>query len=440
MKTRVLQRMAGLLLLVSLLLAPLGAAQDDNPTIGILSTGFDYSRTATGALLDVLQGYEFISAEERPALDNREDIRGENLNIFWGNADRDAADISVVAQAAIDKAPDVLVVHATTLAQTAANLTNDMTDPPIVLFTSVSDPYGAGLAQARCLKQPHITGVQWVQDYNVVFDALLMQQPELETVGVIFGIGAASERVAADAVATAAERGINATEASVVGLSDLAIATDGLVSKGVDAIIMPASNMLLPGSGIVVEAAQDAGIPVVTPMLMSIYEGVTMGIGHYRYLEEGYTLGRILAGWLNGEVDIARTGISKISDVAVGLNLNSAQLADIEMSEELIAMADLVLVGDTFQMSAKLIKDQFPQLAAFPDEMVLMMVQASGLEGVEVVEDRIQIPIAQLEDSTDLNSAAFALDAEGDAAAIAALQCTDEMIAEQQAALDAASE
>ena len=194
-------------------------------------------------------------------------------------------------------------------------------------------------------------------------------------------------------------------------MSDLALATDGLVSKGVDAIILPASPLIMPGGGIVVEAARDAAIPVVTPMLTSIYEGVTLGIGHYRLLEEGYAVGRILAGWLNGEVDIATTGISTISDVAFGLNLNSAQMADIEVPEELIALADTVLVGDHVQMSAKIVKDQYPQMAEFPDEMVLMLVQAAGIPGVEVVEDKLQMPVSVLTaESSEFNTSAFMLD------------------------------
>ena len=424
-------------LLLLLLLLPLSTAQDSKPTIALLSMGYEYSQFQTGALLDTLLGYEFITAEERATLEGREDIEGEKLNIFWGISDRSAADANIVVENAMDREPDAVVIFATTMAQMAANMTSDIEDPPALFFTAVADPYGAGVADASCIKPAHITGVQSVQDYDVVFDALLMQQPEIDSVGLLLATGdQVSESGAAAAVRAAEALGISTTEASVVDLSDLALATDGLVSKGVDAIVMPASVLLLPGGGIVVEAAKDAGIPVVTPMLTSIYEGVTMGIGHYRLLEEGYAIGRILAGWLNGEVDIASTGISQISDVAFGLNLNSAQLAGIEVPEELLAMADTVLVGDQVQMSAKMVKDQYPQMAEFPDEMVLMLVQAAGLEGVEIVENRIQMPLAVLAgESSEFNTSTFTVDMEADAAYVAGLHCTDEMIAQQQAAL-----
>ena len=192
-----------------LLLAPVGSAQNDNPTIAILSMGYEYSGFPIGALLDTLLGYEFITADERATLEGREDLEGEKLNIFWGASNRSISDANIVVENAIDRDPDVLVVFGTVMTQIAANITNDMTDPAILLFTAVADPYasGLGVAEASCLKPPHITGVQSARDYAVVLDALLMQQPDLSSIGVLLASGdPVSENGAAAASKAAAER------------------------------------------------------------------------------------------------------------------------------------------------------------------------------------------------------------------------------------------
>lgn len=424
-----------------LLLAPMTAAQDDKPTIGILSMASEYYEFHYSAILDMLGGYGLINEEERAALNNREDIQGEHLNIFWGIAELgDVADASLALEAALDKDPDAIITLSAIVTQLASNLTRDLPDPPIVLFTAVSDPYSAGLAQASCLKPAHVTGTQSVQNFEIVVDALLTQNPDLQTIGVIHASGDANSESAAAAAALAAQaRGVNVESAAVVGVSDLAFATDGLATRGVDAIILATSILISGGTGIVVETASDAGLPVSTASMGSIYTGATIAVGNYRTNEEGYSVTRILIGWLNGEVDIAQTGIDAITDVALGLNLSSASLAQIAVTDALLAEADGVIDGDMYRMSPRMVRDQMPQFAEFSDEMILMVVQAADIPGVEIADGKIVMPLAGvIGEATGFAASNYVADPEADAAIIASLQCTDEMIAQQQAELDSA--
>ena len=433
-----LPRGGGVILLLLLLLAPMASAQDSNPSIAILGFPLEVSQLQTSALLDVLQGYGMINQDERDALNEYEDVAGESLTIAWGSADLDLADANIVVERAIDQGADALITFSTSMSQMAVNLTRDMPNPPVIIF-KVADPYAAGLADATCIKPAHVTGTHASHDYEFIFDVLQLQFPDLGTVGVLYSLGhAVGEEGQRKATAVAQSRGIEAISASVAEIGEVGLAADGLISKEVDAIIMPSSAFITAAMPIAVEAAKESSVPVVTPTLGTIFLGVTFGIGNYRSLQEGYDVGRVLVAWLNGEADIARTGINTITDTALGVNLNSAALAEIDVSEELIAMADAIVVGDQYQMSPKMARDAF-QYMDLPDEMIMMIVQAANIPDLEIVEDRLQVPLAALlGEAAGFATGSFSPNPEMDAAFVDSLQCSDEMIAEQQAELDAA--
>ena len=217
------------------------------------------------------------------------------------------------------------------------------------------------------------------------------------------------------------------------------MATDGLISKGVELIIVPVSLTLDPGYGIVTQAAAEADLPVVVSAQMGVLSGPTFGIGQERSVLQGTDTGRILAAWLNGDLNIAATGINHIVDVGIALNMDSAAMVNLEFNEELIAMADGIVVDGSWEVGLDQIREVMPQFTAFSDEMMLALLDTMNLPGITVVEGRVRVPVAMVMGTSQAAvSGTYEHDPEGDAAFIASLQCTDEMIAEQQAALDAA--
>ncbi len=101
------------ILLFVLLLAPLATAQDnDNPTVAILrfgnAVGEDISSTESG-VLDMLEAYEYISAEERAELAGRAPLEGDNISIVWGDAAFEFANAAPVVDNALDQGADALV-------------------------------------------------------------------------------------------------------------------------------------------------------------------------------------------------------------------------------------------------------------------------------------------------------------------------------------------
>jgi len=102
---------------------------------------------------------------------------------------------------ALDQGADVLVTLGTPVTLVAVNTTQDMDEPPPVLFTAVHNPYLAGIADASCIKPAHVTVSEIETSYEYVFDALRKQDPALNVIGTIYDTAAASGEYGVDRIA-----------------------------------------------------------------------------------------------------------------------------------------------------------------------------------------------------------------------------------------------
>ena len=188
--------------------------------------------------------------------------------------------------------------------------------------------------------------------------------------------------------------GISVETAGVTGLADLRAAADSLMQKGAQAIVLPIDSLTTQGLPIIVTVANENGVPVFHPSLGSIYYGATIGAGYSAFYQNGVNVGRTLAFYLNGEIDVARTAIHVATGRGLGINLDSANLQGVEVASDLVRDADVVMEGGApTRVSAR----------------TLQQIRRRG----------VIIPQAQRQ--------------EADEEFFASLQCTDDMIAAQQA-------
>ena len=390
--------------LLYLLAAPAAFAQDDDkPLIAILGYGWYPSYEVTeGAIFDMLQSYGFISADENARLSEREDLESGKIDIFWVDPGRGRDEISIAVENAIDQEPDVLVTLSSWLTQAAINVTQDMDDPPPVLFASVSYPYRYGIAESPCIKPDHVTGSESLTRYDYVMSLLKIQNPDIAKIGTVFNSSEEGGSWGVERITRlAAEYGIEVEAEGLAQLSDIRPAADALIDKGIEAFVLPRDHYTSQGLPVIAIVANEAGIPVFHPSMGAIYYGATIGAGFYLYYEDGVVLGRMLVAYLNGELDIAATAISQQSSQGLGVNLDAAFVQGIDLPDDLMEQADVVIEGG--------------DLASVTPELQLVLAQ----RGVVVpMEDRI----------------------DDDRAFLAALECTPERIAAEQAELDARAE
>ena len=391
-------RSTTLLLLVSLLvmLLPAGAQDDDTPTIGVLRYSLSSNlRLSDQALLDMLEAYGYLNNAERAVLEEENDLYGEKLNIIWRNAGSDLPTANIMVDEALDRGVDVLLTVSTSVTQIAVNATRDMEDPPAILFNIVSAPYISGIADAPCIKPDHVTGTSPTRSYEDYVALVFLQNPDISVIGTMVVPSEPQSVKAGARVREVAESlGLSVETASIATISEVMVATETLLDSGAEALVLGMGSPITASMPTVLQSAIEYGIPVYSNSPRHIYRGVTVGAGFSDYYGQGVVGARMLIGHLNGDLDIGTTGIHESFGHSVALNLDSAEAQGIEIPQALRERAVYWIEGG----------ETYGGVTPALPEMTL--------------EERMA------EDAAFLDS----------------LHCTPEMIAEQQAELDAASD
>ena len=428
---------ASLILLISLLMIQAVAGQAERkPTVAVLRFGSFISFTLVeNAVVDTLLGAGLVNEEEYARLRARENLNGERLDFHWNDANFDFAAVNAIVEDALDRGADALIVLSTPTAQAAVNITADMEDPPIVLFTSVFDPFEAGIAQAPCIKPSHVTGIESVTPYEDIVPLLLLQDPDLKMIGSMYSSSETSGRLGAEAIVAAGEsHGLIVEVAAVASVPDLTIAAQTLVDKGVEALLLPSDMLTMSGLPAIMQVAIENGIPVFHSTANTINLGATVSAGSVQYALQGNLIGAMLVGYLRGELDIADTGIGLVDRLSVGLNLDSASAQGIEISKALMEQAHTLFKEGAVTPLA--LTETFASFGMDEEtiELVRKAMQQAAFGSGELdldLPDDIQKKITAFFASRQR--------AEDVAAILDSLHCSPEMIAEQQAALEASA-
>lgn len=348
-----IKKLLFVLCLLSLPLASAVMAQDNNnPTVAILRFGEAPTVLAVEqGIMDILQSHGFINAEEReiitgvstPGDRQRIDLEGEHINIIWGDANYDLSALNLIIDQMLDQDLDALVTISTPATQAAVNATTNIEEPPALLFTAVYNPYRAGIANAPCIKPDYITGSVAVTPYEDIVPLVLLQDPDIKTIGTIYNSSESSAHYGAEQIVEAGQAlGLTVEVTAVTSLADLSLAAEGLISKGIEAFLLPVDLKTALGIPIIGKIAEENGVPIFHAGIDGIFGGTTASAGFYLYFDQGISVGRILTAYLKGDIDIATTGISiQTSGINVGVNLDAAAAQGVEISEELYEIADL---------------------------------------------------------------------------------------------------
>ncbi len=391
-------------MLVALLLAPMALAADgdEKPTVAFLRyAGTGPVAAATEGILDSLEAYGYLTSAERAALNESYDLAGRNINLIYRDAGFDLPSVNLMVEEALDKGADALVTVTTQVAQIALSATRGLEDPPAILFSLVTAPFATGIADAPCIKPAHVTGSQPLITFDDYVPLALLQNPDIKIIGTITTPDQPTSIVGARQISEIAESlGLRVEVASAISLADLNVAAESLLGKGVEAIMLNINPLTLQGTPALVQLTAEYGIPLFAPVIQQVYRGTTVGAGFHNFYQEGVIVARILHAHLQGNIDIADIAINQSRSFGVAINLDTAAIQGLEISDDLLALASFVIEDGerSAGMAADLDASSMTSAGLSPEER-----QAADLEF------------------------------------LAALQCTDEMIAEQQAALDAGS-
>ena len=397
---------------ILLMLATPFARADDKPGVWLITLyPAGPSLAIEESMLDALESYGLINPDDRSNERMQTMIESADNSAIQYNrlsANFELERLRELVAFALDHEPDALVTISEPATVAALLATQDLDDPPAIFFADVYSPYLAGIAEAPCIKPDHVSGAASELNYAEIVALLPLQNPDIQVFGTIHNSNDAGGTLGARDIAEAAEAaGLTVEQAAITAFPDLALAAGGLVSKGVEAILLPMDYLTLAGLPLVAGVAMENGIPLYYASLDGLILGATVGAGFSQWLTQGDAVGLMLAAYLAGELDPAVTGISaQAGQLAVGVNLFVSQMMGVEFSQALLEQADMSLTMDA----------------------------ESGLPSIELISPEAQDVIGHA-----FYGSAEPLEArqERDREFLAGLECTPERIAEEQAELAA---
>ncbi|WP_414839848.1 ABC transporter substrate binding protein [Carnobacterium sp. TMP28] len=204
-------------------------------------------------------------------------IEDENLTVDYQNAQGDQANLQSMSERLAGK-NDVVLAIATPAAQALANVTEE--DP--ILFTAVTDPVDAGLAETMEKPNKNLTGTSDIVPIEEQIALLLSVAPEAKTVGIIYNSSEPNSKIQADLAEKAIkDKGVAVKILTVTSTNDVQQVMTTLAQE-VDAVYIPTDNTLASTMPTVGEIAMEYKLPVIPGSAEMVQAGAlaTYGINY----------------------------------------------------------------------------------------------------------------------------------------------------------------
>jgi putative tryptophan/tyrosine transport system substrate-binding protein len=220
-------------------------------------------------------------------------IKDKGLNVDYDiqNAQGDQSNTQTIANNFVGDNVDLIFANATPSALAAANATKDI---PIV-FTSVTDPVGAGLVKEMENPGGNVTGTTDTHPDAIPKTVKFIDQYlDGKRIGMIYNSGEQNSVAQIDLVKKATEgTDLKIVEASVSTSAEVKQAAESLVGK-VDCFYIITDNTVVSALDSVISVANENDIPLFVGELDSVKKGGFAAYG-FEYYDIGYEAGEMAA-------------------------------------------------------------------------------------------------------------------------------------------------
>ena len=291
-----------------------GSGQQADYTVGILQY------TSHSSL-------DEIAAAIQSELEQQALAAGVTIRVELKNGQGDAATINDICKMFVSDKVDLIIPIATPAA-TAAAAAVQGTDIPLV-YSAVTDPVAAQLAQSMEAPGENMTGTSDYIDTAKILDLMLANNPDTKTLGLIYNLGETNSAATIEALRPVLEeKGIQAVESTVTTPGEVQMAAQNLVSKGVDAIFVPIDNTVASAMSVLADEAIKGSVPVYTAADSMVRDGglATTGVN---YTKLGELTAQMAVQVLQGE-DPATMPVQVLNDGIVTVNTTTAKALGID--------------------------------------------------------------------------------------------------------------
>lgn len=307
--------------------------------IAMLVTACDSSRkTYTIGIINLTPVLEGTAENFKKSMAELGYIEGENVTYLYEGATIDLHMLDSVAQDLVKSDVD-LILSITTPATQAAQRATANIDIPVV-FVPVTDPVGAGIVKS--LRQPgrNVTGVTFGFQEGRRLEWLINIAPTIEEIYILYNPEDRSAVLALEmASATAAKLGVEIIPHQARTADEVMTAIEHIPEEA-DAVFILPDGLVASHLSALIEAANTRKLPTSGPSEPSIEQGALMvyGIWEEATAKQAARLAdQILRGVKPSELPV------EMAEFYLGINLQTAEVIDLDISEEILLQADIII-------------------------------------------------------------------------------------------------
>lgn len=259
-------------------------------------------------------------------------VEGENLEVTYNNANADGSIASQINQSYVGSGVDLICSIATPMAQSAYAATKN-TDIPVI-YTAVTDPVAAELADAEGVPVGNITGTS---DKLPVEEQLRMIReilPDAQKLGIMYTTSEVNSESSVEEYKSLADTyGFEIVESGISTSADIPLAADKLLND-VDCVTMITDNTVVASLPIILSKANAKSIPVFGSEIEQVRKGCLAAMG-LDYVSLGRQTGAMAAKVLKGEAKASEMNFELIEGASFYGNTKVAENLGIELPSTL---------------------------------------------------------------------------------------------------------
>ncbi|WP_312428837.1 ABC transporter substrate-binding protein [Lacrimispora sp.] len=261
---------------------------------------------------------------------------GKNLTVMYENAQADGGTASQIVNNFLSKKVDLICGIATPMAQAAYGGAKKANVP--VIFTAVTDPFAAALANEDGTPVGEITGTSDKLPVEKQLEMIRKILPDAKTIGILYSTSEVnSETAIKEYKAAAASYGFEIVEGPVSATADIPLATDSILEK-VDCLNNLTDNTVVSSLPMILDKAGKKNIPVFGSEVEQVKIGCLASIG-LDYVDLGKQTGKMAAKVLKGEAKASEINFEVIKEAAFYGNSKVAENLGITLPSELTGSA-----------------------------------------------------------------------------------------------------
>lgn len=205
--------------------------------------------------------------------------KGIKIDIDYQNASGEQSACETIAEKFANNNLDLCYAIATPAAQ---SVVAHLEGVPIVA-SAVTDPAASGLCVSNDNPRGTFTAASDLTPVDAQFDLLVELLPTAKNVGILYCSAESNSKIQVDmAINAANQRGLTATEYTVVNSNDIQSVVESMVGK-VDVIYVPTDNTISAGFDTVATLCNENKIPTIVGEEGMVDKGglATYGINYY---------------------------------------------------------------------------------------------------------------------------------------------------------------